>query len=160
SYASPSLRIPLPEPGEGLFFALYREAGEGGDPRVSAGRVRALPLRLPADRPFDQGVLARGLAQDDHLLGFADLAAAAEIDALLQAHLMIGGAQAPAAPRGQAQQRRHAVLRQAGLHRWVQMEADGKGTAVAGAAAAVGNQPVLAAQLVAAAGQEQAPAMN
>src|SRR6185312_11458689 len=80
--------------------------------------------------------------------------ALAEIDALGEVHHRALRAQPPADAAGEPQQRRGAVLRQRGLHRGMQMEADGE--ALSGAAL----EPVLAAQILAIGGEEELAVMD
>src|SRR6185369_2986845 len=127
------------------------------------GRSRAAPssprlARLLAafflEGPFDGGGVAVDHAEHHQLLAPAHLAPLAHIDALGEGDIGALDAHAPAAAAWQLQQRRLAVLGDRGLDLGMQMEAERKSIA-AGAA-----DDVLAHQLIAIAGQEQAAAME
>src|SRR6185437_7277178 len=110
-------------------------------------------LRFAPQRPFDRGAGCPDMAVEHHLLRFPELAAA-EIDALGQAHHRALRAQAPADAAGEAQQHRAAVLGERSLHLRVEMEADGEAlTRFAGDA-------VLAAQILAIAREEELTRMG
>lgn len=102
-----------------------------------------LRFGFAAQAPFNAGFLAFHGVQDDDLLGPADLAGTAEINALLQRHRTTGGTQAPTGAARQLQQNRGCVLQKGRLYLWMQMEADRKGLATP-----LPHEPVLSTQLL------------
>src|SRR5256885_14715566 len=82
-------------------------------------------LPPPPHRPFHRGTLRPHVALEHDLLRLSDLAGA-EVDALGEAQHRALGAQAPPGAARKPQQGGTAVLRQRGLHGWVQVEADGE----------------------------------
>ena len=91
--------------------------------------------------------MARAGAGEHDLLAAPYLAIAAQIYGWLEAERRAARAQPPAAAFGQAQNRRRAVLGQAGLDVGMQVETDREGRRPGAAPARV--EPVLAAQIAA-----------